>query len=336
MDQLKNIVGEKVKHKSLGIGNVTLLEDSYIYVRFSMNAKEMKFCFPDAFENFLSFEKPELQKHACDLIERKRQKEKMEKEKQAEEKKKAVLSKKLTVDKASAHSKSIAPQSQNLAFKMNYCDGGSSSVSVGFRGLCSDEIIRYNILKAKRSWCSYRECPCSKYLKGEISRSELDSLYPNGFACYESELLSKWTAKAGTELQGLNEGKRRRLPNAQKGSLAVLTTRLPNTDEKDRVIIGVFIIDSLTEGDDMHEGTVACTSKYHLDIKPDEMHKLKFWDYHRNEKNPNMIRWSSGLFRYMKDENAIALLKAIVELKKGTPDQTIAEKILEYFIELHS
>ena len=58
----------------------------------------------------------------------------------------------------------------NIAFKCNYCDGGSSNKSIGFKLPCSDEIIKYNINEAKHVWCGQAESACYKYLNGEITR----------------------------------------------------------------------------------------------------------------------------------------------------------------------
>ena len=88
-----------------------------------------------------------------------------------------------------------------------------------------------------------------------ISRVKLDNYQKEGFICYESVALSNWIAHAGTDLKGINAGKARRLPNVQLGSLSILTTRYPDTQEQDRVIVGVFIIDTSYEGDDTEAGT---------------------------------------------------------------------------------
>lgn len=46
--------GDKVRHKSIGVGTIKSIEGKYIVVSFP--EKEMKFLFPDAFKNgFLSF-----------------------------------------------------------------------------------------------------------------------------------------------------------------------------------------------------------------------------------------------------------------------------------------
>lgn len=51
-----------------------------------------------------------------------------------------------------------------IAFKLNYCDGGKDSdlERIGFHGICSDKMIKYNVEKP-RAWCSNDDCVCKQY-----------------------------------------------------------------------------------------------------------------------------------------------------------------------------
>lgn len=96
----------------------------------------------------------------------------------------------------------------NIAFKCNYCDGGKSKEFVGYKGVCSDETIKYNIKVAKHIWCSQPENMCYKYLNGEISREEICKFYEetksefSKSVCYESQMLEIWNAGAGKIIFG--------------------------------------------------------------------------------------------------------------------------------------
>ena len=46
-----NLIGEKIKHKILGIGTVISVEGNHITIKFP--SKTSKFVYPSAFENFL-------------------------------------------------------------------------------------------------------------------------------------------------------------------------------------------------------------------------------------------------------------------------------------------
>ena len=329
-------IGAMVRHKTFGKGIIVAEKDGHMTVRFFQTEAEKKFVYPDAFDRFLVFESNELQQEAIAEFLEKERKRQEEKIKSLEEREKKAYEQPIPVQSAKAGKKTRKlPPRKNLAFKLNYCDGGATSDSMGFKAVCSDKTIRYNIEKAKRSWCSFKDCPCRKYYDGLISRGDLDNFRMEGFICYESVALSNWIAHAGTDLKGVNAGKGRRLPNVQLGSLSILTTRYPDTQEQDRVIVGVFIIDASYEGDDTEAGTVSAKSKYKIEIRPDEAQKLKFWNYYRNEGNPDAVRWGTGLYRFIKDKDTVRLLEDIVAIKEGRSDHKLAVDILSYFNQLH-
>ena len=330
------LIGAKVIHKSFGEGMITDITEGYITVRFDQIDTDKKFIYPDVFEKFLVFDVSENQNDALAELIKKRRKQQEEEVKKQEERQKKVYEQPIAVPTVKDGKKTRKlPPRKNLAFKLNFCDGGATKDSIGFKGVCSDEMIHFNIEIVKRSWCSFSDCPCYKYHDGLITREDLEAIRRDDFTCYESIALSNWIAHAGTDLKGINAGKARRLPNAQLGSLAALTTRYPDTPEKDRVIIGVFIVDSASEGDETTEGTVSAKSRYKIEMRPDEAQKLKYWDYYRNESNPEAIRWGTGLYRFFKDEDALRLLEDIVSVKEGRADQSLASDILEYFKQLH-
>ena len=47
-----NLLGEKIRHKTLGIGEVTSFEGNYITIKFP--SKTARFAYPSAFEKYLS------------------------------------------------------------------------------------------------------------------------------------------------------------------------------------------------------------------------------------------------------------------------------------------
>lgn len=47
-----NLLGEKIRHKTLGIGEVIYVEENYITIKFP--SKTARFAYPSAFEKYLS------------------------------------------------------------------------------------------------------------------------------------------------------------------------------------------------------------------------------------------------------------------------------------------
>ncbi|HYF81910.1 MAG TPA: hypothetical protein VEB00_02620 [Clostridia bacterium] len=229
----------------------------------------------------------------------------------------------------------------NVAFKCNFCNGGRTNTNYGFNGVCSKDVIEYNIRKAKYDWCSQPQCDCNRYYKKKISYEELQEIYKKeGSVCYESSMLNDWKALAGYNNNGIRAGEARTIKNAEIGSLAVLTLVTPNDSEYNRRIFALFLIDDYYEGgvdtySNESEGYVACNSKYKLNFTRSETNELMFWDYYSNENTPE-CRWSSGLFRYFEDEQAAQILKQAALIKTGTGEESLARDFLEYYCKTHS
>lgn len=277
--KMDNIIGKEVCHKTYGAGIIAEKEKGIIYVQFGGEVK--RFSYPDAFENYLTTQDIEFQLQIqCDL-----------EEKQKQAKRQKAVAKELSPVKPKHKFKKV--ERSNIAFKCNFCDGGAARKNVGFNGVCSDEVIRYNIEQAKHVWCSDEDCPCKQYLDGEISRKELTAnMQDGGYVCYESAMLRDWRADAGVIQTGENKGKPKRLLKVQHNSLAILTTREPDDKEDRRYIFAVFLVDESFEGDAKEEGYVTTKSEWKIKLTPHEAHKMLFWKYYVNGKPETIDRKS--------------------------------------------
>ena len=222
-----------------------------------------------------------------------------------------------------------------IAFKLNYCDGGKNFEHVGFGGICSDAIIKYNIKIKNRRWCSHEDCACRKYFDKKISRDDLEEIfYKNFFICYESVAFHDWDFKAGLDY----DGKPRMIRGAKKGHLCLLTTVEPNMPESSRMVVAMFIIGKIFEGNEDESGFVCANDNfdYCLEFSPNEARKMKFWEIYQNPNAADTIKWGSGLFRYFSDEDAVKFLEMAVEAKLGTDDETFAKDFLKNYCELNN
>jgi hypothetical protein len=224
----------------------------------------------------------------------------------------------------------------NVAFKCNYCDGGKNQKRIGFHGVCSDSVLRYNIAKVHHVWCSSEICPCRSYYDGEIDRDELENMMTgsNGMdsVCYESHMLRDWKASAGVVQTGIDKGKPMRLLKVQSNSLAVLTSREPNyTTDESRFIFAVFLVDENYEGDNREEGYVTTHSDWKIELSPNEARKMLFWNYYVNQNAPRKLVFGSGLHRYLSDEQAAQILRDIIDVKGDSKEQEFARKFFEHF-----
>ena len=207
-----------------------------------------------------------------------------------------------------------------IAFKMNYCDGGASSERVGFDGICSDTVTRYNVRKVKHRWCANDRCACKKFLDGQISQRD-------GFICYESTLLKSWRVEVGEDADGTY----RKIRGGEANHLCVLTTKYPNTPEESRFVFAMFIIREVFSGDKEEAGFVSAGEDFCLEFRPREAEQMKFWDVYHNPNAPRIKQWSTGLFRYFDDATAVKFLERAVEVKRGTPEEDYAKEFLKHY-----
>lgn len=325
------MIGAKVTHKTLGIGTVTALDADRITVDFP--DRSYVFTYPDIFESFLTAESPETQEKLLTAI--KMKKEKAAEAKAEQEKTRAVIAPASTSIKRSGVSRKKPSVHKNLIIKCNYCDGGATDEVIGYLGICTKQTMIYNVQIDKRPWCSNDRCACNLYLKGECTYEDIVAEMKNvASVCYETQLLTEWTAYMGWNAAGDTPMK---LPAAARtNSLAVLTTRLPYAKEDERIIFAVFLVDYHEEGDDDREGLVHAHPQYRIRLTSDESRKLLLWDYYANPKSPLSMRWGTGLTRLLDDNNAVALLADIVKLKQGKQDEALAKELFEHFCALNS
>lgn len=219
----------------------------------------------------------------------------------------------------------------NIAFKLNYCNGqmNGDKLHFGFRNVCTEAVIRYNIERKKNGqiWCSYQDSPCRQYYDQRISYDELlRQSREEGGVCMESRLLSQWTAQAEYDFR---TGRPRTIRGTRPGSLAVLTTVKPNMDEANRKIFAVFLIDEVFEGDAAYCGYVTAHPKYRMEFSLKDANELNFWNFYQNEDST--IKWSQGVFRYLYDGQAEAILEKICSIKSGTGSGALASEMLRQF-----
>jgi hypothetical protein len=181
----------------------------------------------------------------------------------------------------------------NIAFKCNWNDKG-------YKEICSIDAYTYNLVVGS-SWCNSPDCDCQNF-KG-IATAERQP-------CYESIALKELFFGAGWDHTG-GEVRKRKLHHVREGRMALLTTRLPFSDEKDRIIISCLLIDRVE--DDPGEETKVYGNKDKSIIIDYDKYKFRFWDFYKNPNAPEVIFWGSGLVRYITDESVLNILKSIGE-----------------------
>lgn len=216
-----------------------------------------------------------------------------------------------------------------IAFKLNYCNGGSNRECIGFQGICSESVMRYNVNTAKRGWCAHENNFCKQYLQRKISREELERRWlveDSGF-CNESVTLSEkyysWYAEAGWN----SDDTPRRIPNKNlAGHLCVLTTVRPNMPDSSRFVFAIFVIRDIFDGGDYRADYVEADNYWRLEFRPSEVNQMNFWDIY-----PGEPPWRQGLFRYFDDATAVKFLERAAKVKKGTPEEDFVKEFLKQY-----
>lgn len=149
------------------------------------------------------------------------------------------------------------------------------------------------------------------------------------FEDYNYEPLEIDKVKVGSVKTGKNKGKPIKLSRIQNGGLCILTTKNPKMPESERCVFGAFLIEGSNKTKTSDEGFLFANPNYKLKLSEEESKLVKFW----GAEVPQKATWSSGLHRYFENEEAIKILQKIVNIKKGTEEEALAESMYTHFCE---
>lgn len=178
---------------------------------------------------------------------------------------------------------------------------------------------RREILRQENSTASGRSHPASQTV----------------FWCQPEELeeiFNKWKIFVGRIKSGKKKGEPRRLARININSACLLTTRSDDDPEKDRKIVGLYMIDNNSSAD----GYILARKKYKIRLSEQESDKLLFWNYYINKRDPERIVWKSGRQRYFDNIWMAQILRDIVSLRNDSEEKEDAQGFYEYFCNINS
>lgn len=147
----------------------------------------------------------------------------------------------------------------------------------------------------------------------------------------KEEVFSSWELTTGTYLSGSLKGTPRIPKKMQLNSACLLTECPEELTEKERKIIGIFMVRDDFEGKLCGDGIIRSHERYR--IKLDESEELFFWDYFSLD-DENM-KWGNVEIRYFSNSTMLKILRDLQE-KITVPERSrLIKEFYQYYLRVN-
>jgi hypothetical protein len=151
----------------------------------------------------------------------------------------------------------------------------------------------------------------------------------------QNSAFSDWKVFSGTIKSGNNKGKPNKPIRLHQNSACLLTAVDPDMPEKDRRILGVYMVKENYIGKVCEDGYIPAHSEYRLQLTEQESEQMLFWKYYVNEKFPHKTTWNTGKYRYFDNVWMAQILHDIIELKSDPTEKKLAQDFLGHFCKMN-
>ncbi|QFK71164.1 malate synthase [Pradoshia sp. D12] len=151
----------------------------------------------------------------------------------------------------------------------------------------------------------------------------------------QNSSLSEWKVFSGVIKSGKNKGNPNKPVRLHQNSAVLLTAVDSNMSEKDRRILGVYMVHENFVGKMCEDGIIPAHSKYRIQLTEQESDQLAFWEYYVNEKNPEKMTWNTGKYRYFDNLWMAQILLAIISLKSDPNERELAQQFFNHFCKMN-
>lgn len=151
----------------------------------------------------------------------------------------------------------------------------------------------------------------------------------------QERIFTEWKVFTGTTKSGDSKGQIRRLNRLHQNSVCIFTARDSKMPEKERSILGVYMVNENFIGKLCKDGYISAHPKFKIRLSEKESKELLFWNYYVNENNPHRMTWNAGKWRYLENIWIAQILRDIVSLKKETKELELAQHFYEHFCEIN-
>ena len=151
----------------------------------------------------------------------------------------------------------------------------------------------------------------------------------------QNSSFSEWKVFSGVIKSGNNKGKPNKPIRLHQNSAVLLTAVDSSMPEKDRRILGVYMVNEDFIGKLCEDGYIPAHSKYRLQLTEQESDQMLFWKYYVNEKFPQKMTWNTGKYRYFDNSWMAQILLDIVSLKSDPEERELAQQFFEHFCKMN-
>ncbi len=146
---------------------------------------------------------------------------------------------------------------------------------------------------------------------------------------------SEWKVFSGVIKSGNNKGNPNKPIRLNQNSAVLLTARDSGMPEKDRRILGVYMVEEDFIGKLCEDGNIPAHSKYRLQLTEKESDQMLFWKYYVNEKFPDKMTWNTGKYRYFDNVWMAQILLDIVSVRSDPKEQELAQQFFKHFCKMN-
>ncbi|CEG25685.1 hypothetical protein [Bacillus sp. B-jedd] len=146
---------------------------------------------------------------------------------------------------------------------------------------------------------------------------------------------SEWKVSSGEIKSGINKGKPNKPIRLHQNSAVLLTSTDPSMLEKDRRILGVYMVKEGFIGKLCENGNIPAHSVYRLQLTEQESDQMLFWKYYVNKKFPHKMTWNTGKYRYFDNSWMAQILLDIVSLKSDPEERELAQQFFNHFCKMN-
>lgn len=177
----------------------------------------------------------------------------------------------------------------------------------------------------------------AKRVEQERKRKLLNfSIMPDSHAVFNiipehvEQACRTYVVSTGQYLSGASKGQPRIIERLKPNSVGLMTERRSGETEKERRVIGAFMVREDFFGEDVHNGLIEGHPKYRMMV-PSE-NTLLFWEYLDQDTMP---RWGSTTFKYCSGTVMNRILSEITQLLVNTEQKEAALEFYQYFCEMN-